>query len=47
MSVRAAERIKLDRDLRQALERQEFEVYYQPQVLLETGAIAGVEALLR
>ena len=47
MSTRAAERMDLERDLRQALEREEFEVYYQPKVLLETGAIAGVEALVR
>ncbi|SMP61811.1 EAL domain-containing protein [Anoxynatronum buryatiense] len=33
--------------LRQALELQEFEVYYQPQVEAHTGAIKGVEALLR
>ena len=47
MSTRAVERMNLERDLRQALEREEFEVYYQPKVLLETGAIAGVEALVR
>jgi EAL domain-containing protein (putative c-di-GMP-specific phosphodiesterase class I) len=47
MSTRAVERMNLETDLRQALEREEFEVYYQPKVLLETGAIAGVEALVR
>ena len=47
MSTRAVERMNVERDLRRALEREEFEVYYQPKVLLETGAIAGVEALVR
>ena len=47
MDVRAAERMNLERDLRRAIEREEFEIHYQPKVLLETGAIAGVEALLR
>jgi EAL domain-containing protein (putative c-di-GMP-specific phosphodiesterase class I) len=47
MSTRAVERVNLERDLRRAVEREEFEVHYQPKVLLETGEIAGVEALVR
>ncbi|SOB93999.1 sensor domain-containing phosphodiesterase [Rhodobacter maris] len=34
-------------NLRQAIEAGEFELHYQPQVALETGAVVAVEALLR
>ena len=37
----------LERDLRDALEAGEFELFYQPLVVLETGEISGFEALLR
>ena len=39
--------MNLSNDMYQALERGEFQVYYQPQVDLMTGAINGLEALLR
>jgi diguanylate cyclase (GGDEF)-like protein/PAS domain S-box-containing protein len=39
--------LKLDGDLRRALDRTEFLLYYQPIVSLETGRITGCEALLR
>ncbi|NJN94645.1 MAG: bifunctional diguanylate cyclase/phosphodiesterase [Anaerolineales bacterium] len=39
--------LEMERHLRQALARQEFELYYQPLVSLITGRIVGVEALLR
>lgn len=42
-----AENMKLTNDLYQALERNEFEVYYQPQISLITKKIIGLEALLR
>ena len=38
---------QLDADLRRAVARQEFEVYYQPIVSLASGQISGAEALLR
>jgi diguanylate cyclase (GGDEF)-like protein len=47
MSLRAVERQSLEGQLRYALERQELLLHYQPKVNLKTGAITGVEALVR
>ena len=47
MNVHAVERQTMEAALRSALQRQEFVLHYQPKVNLETGAISGVEALLR
>ena len=38
---------RLDEDLHFAIEREELRLYFQPQIDLETGALVGVEALLR
>ncbi len=43
----AKERLSLESDLSTALERQEFILYYQPQVCFKTGFVVGMEALLR
>ncbi len=47
MHRRAHDRLRLETDLRWAMEREEFRVLYQPIVSLEGGAIIGIEALLR
>lgn len=46
-SADVVERFNLENQLRRALERQQFEVYYQPQVSLPSGDIIGAEALVR
>jgi len=40
-------RAAIERDLRLALQRNEFSLHYQPQLDLRSGQIVGVEALLR
>ena len=42
-----AERLALLGEVRPALERGEFRLFYQPQIALRTGRVTGVEALLR
>ncbi|HEX5110910.1 MAG TPA: EAL domain-containing protein [Vicinamibacterales bacterium] len=47
MRDRAVARLRLDTDLRRAIERQDFQLYYQPIVSLTRNRIEGFEALLR
>lgn len=47
MYQEALQLLELENDLRRAIARQEFQVYYQPIISLSTGRISGFEALVR
>ncbi|MBV1905479.1 MAG: EAL domain-containing protein [Pseudomonadales bacterium] len=47
MNERTLERLNHETKLRTALEQEEFELHYQPQIGLSSNTIEGVEALLR
>ncbi|MHB8535456.1 MAG: EAL domain-containing protein [Sulfuricaulis sp.] len=47
LNVRAARRLEMETGLRQAIERKELILHYQPLVDMKTGRIRGMEALLR
>jgi diguanylate cyclase (GGDEF)-like protein/PAS domain S-box-containing protein len=47
VNTQSLERLALEANLRQALERREFALHYQPKLDLKTNTITGVEALLR
>jgi diguanylate cyclase (GGDEF)-like protein/PAS domain S-box-containing protein len=47
MHDEAVRRLELEMDLRKALERQQFQAYYQPIMSLHNGRLAGFEALVR
>ncbi len=47
MQLRSARNLQLANALRHALELEQFEVHYQPQVSLQDGCVSGAEALLR
>lgn len=47
LNERVARNLKLENELRNALEEKNFEVHYQPQMELKTGKITGVEGLAR
>jgi diguanylate cyclase (GGDEF)-like protein/PAS domain S-box-containing protein len=47
MNLKVVEKLELQNDLRRAIKNNEFVVYYQPQVSMETSEIVGFEALVR
>ncbi len=47
MNARAFEQLTLEHNLRKALQKDQFLVYYQPQVDMRTQKIIGAEALVR
>jgi len=47
MNFKAIKRLAVEKNLRKALDREEFELHYQPKINLKSGQIAGIEALIR
>ncbi|MCG8313054.1 MAG: EAL domain-containing protein [Pseudomonadales bacterium] len=47
MNYAIHKQIQLENDLRQAVKKQEFELYYQPKVSLKSNQVVGYEALIR
>jgi diguanylate cyclase (GGDEF)-like protein/PAS domain S-box-containing protein len=47
LNLRAQERLHLENSLRHAIERGELSLHYQPRIDAQSGALRGVEALLR
>ena len=47
MNVEAVEHLVIRNGLRRAIDRHEFILHYQPQIDLVSGAVVGVEALIR
>jgi|SRR5579884_1106218 len=46
-NARGSDRLTLEHSLRRAVERKEFQLYYQPKINLATGLIIGVESVIR
>ncbi|WP_457671122.1 EAL domain-containing protein [Thiolapillus sp.] len=46
-TIEADQRLQMEQDLRLAIDRNQLELHYQPQIDLGTGRMVGVEALIR
>jgi diguanylate cyclase (GGDEF)-like protein/PAS domain S-box-containing protein len=47
LTQKAHEQVKIAKEFRRAIQKREFEVFYQPQIDIETNEMVGVEALIR
>jgi len=47
MNERSVRQLKLESQIRNAIEQDEFQLHYQPKLSLQTGDVVGVEALIR
>jgi len=47
LTQKAHEQLKISKEFRRAIQKKEFEVFYQPQIDIETNSLVGVEALIR
>ncbi|MBA1421193.1 MAG: EAL domain-containing protein [Epsilonproteobacteria bacterium] len=47
MTDKAYEHLMMEKDLRESIKNGDFDVYYQPQINMQTGEIVGLEALVR
>ncbi len=47
MNVKAVSRMHIERGLREALQKEELELFYQPIIGVQDGEVRGFEALLR
>jgi diguanylate cyclase len=47
IAAKLADNLRLEHELRDAIDRQEFTFFYQPQLCLLSGAVTGAEAVLR
>lgn len=47
LNIKAHERLEFENDVRKGVAREEFELYFQPQINMADGSIVGAEALTR
>lgn len=47
LNLQSSQRLQMENNLREAISNHEFELFYQPQIHIESGELIGVEALIR